>query len=264
MKRKIGFFLTAVVTWMVMASAGFAAVSVPGDWIGMNDPSIMGWATGWKDYNVGTHVDAGWQTPDKALGKAVGSSYDIVSLGRGGSITLTFDTPIANGGGADFAIFENSFSDTFLELAYVEVSSNGTDFVRFDNWSATPSPVSAYGNVDPNAVYQLAGKHKQGRGTLFDLDMLQYNQSGDSSILDLENIWFIRLVDIIGDGTYQDSWGNVIYDPYPTTGSAGFDLDAVAVLNQGAAPPVPTPLPGGILLLGSGILGLAGLRRKHS
>ncbi len=40
----------------------------------------------------------------------------------------------------------------------------------------------------------------------------------------------------MGDGSYLDTWGNIIYDPYPTTGSAGFDLDAIGVLNQGTSP----------------------------
>jgi len=35
----------------------------------------------------------------------------------------------------------------------------------------------------------------------------------------------------VGDGSCTDSFGNVIYDPHPTEGSAGFDLDAVGVLN---------------------------------
>ena len=38
------------------------------------------------------------------------------------------------------------------------------------------------------------------------------------------------LVDVLGDGTNLDSEGDPIYDPHPPTGSAGFDLDAIAVL----------------------------------
>ena len=111
--------------------------------IHMDDTAFVGWATGWENYNVGSNVDAQWQTPEEALGKAVGDSYDIVSLGRGGEITLTFDTPIVDGPGWDFATFENGFGDTFLELGYVEVSSNGTDFFRFPNDSLTFEDVGA-------------------------------------------------------------------------------------------------------------------------
>jgi hypothetical protein len=50
--------------------------------------------------------------------------------------------------------------------------------------------------------------------------------------VDLQNIGFVRVVDMIGDGSETDSFGNPIYDPYPTTGSAGFDLDAIGVMHQ--------------------------------
>jgi hypothetical protein len=227
--------------------------------IHMNNTAFVGWATGWTDYNVGTNVDATWQTPGNAVGKASGTSYDIVSLGRGGSITMTFATPIANGFGDDFAVFENAVNDTFLELAYVEVSSNGTDFYRFYNNSLTQNPVGAFGGVDATNILQLAGKYRQGYGQPFDLEQLKYNpQVPDWNLLDLNNIGYVRLVDIIGDGTYTDTYGYTIYDPYPTTGSAGFDLDAIGVLNQAAA----VPIPGAFFLLGSGFLGIIAVRRK--
>ncbi|MDA3833964.1 MAG: hypothetical protein PF495_11260, partial [Spirochaetales bacterium] len=89
----------------------------------------------YENYNMGTDLDAAWQTPEYALDRASGTSYDVVSLGRGGSITMTFDPPVENGNGWDFAVFENAFNDYNLELAYVEVSSNGNDFVRFDTVS---------------------------------------------------------------------------------------------------------------------------------
>lgn len=219
-----------------------------------DDASIVAWATGYQDYIVGADVTTSWQTPTKALGKAVGDSYDIVCLGNGGSIVLTFDTAITNGNGYDFAVFENSFSNTFLELGYVEVSTNGTDYFRFSNDSLTTSTVGAFGSVDPTNIDGLAGKYKQGYGTPFDLSTLIY----DDSLLDINNILYVRIVDIIGDGTYTDSSGDIIYDPHKTTGSGGFDLDAIGVIHQASAVPVP----GTAWLLGSGLLGLAGLRSK--
>mgnify|MGYP006924592922 CR=1 FL=1 len=55
-----------------------------------------------------------------------------------GTLTVTFPTGVRNGAGADFAVFEDGFvfpsaPDLFAELAYVEVSTNGTDFARFAN-----------------------------------------------------------------------------------------------------------------------------------
>ena len=41
----------------------------------------------------------------------------------------------------------------------------------------------------------------------------------------------MRIRDLLGDGSNRDSYGNPIYDPTPTYGTGGFDLDAVGVLN---------------------------------
>jgi hypothetical protein len=220
--------------------------------LSMSDTNIVGWATGYTNYLPGTDVSTTWQTPTKALGEAAGTSTDIVCLGRNGEITLTFSTPIIDGNGYDFAVFENGFSATFLELAWVEVSSDGTHFVRFPNYSLTENTVGAFGSVDPDDITGLASEFKQGLGTQFDLSILTAyytDQTSDTPTLsldsafteqltsnypwvDLDHIGYIKLIDIVGDGTATDAVSHVIYDPYPTSGSAGFDLDAIAVLNQ--------------------------------
>src|SRR5262249_51211439 len=73
--------------------------------------------------------------PEDALGPALGTdTLDTVSLGDGGSLTLFFPGGIGNGAGDDFAVYENGFfgpDGLFAELAFVEVSSNGSDFARF-------------------------------------------------------------------------------------------------------------------------------------
>lgn len=196
--------------------------------IHMDDPNIIAWADGWRDYQVGSNCESAWQTPQLALGKAAGNPFDIVSLGRGGTITLIFPLGIGDRQGFDFLVFENSLNDTFLELAYVEVSSDGIHFFRLGSDSQTTDPVPAYGAVDPTMITGLAGKYRLGYGTPFDLNELK----GISSLLDITRVQYVRIVDIVGDGTYLDSSGNPIYDPYPTIGSAGFDLEAVGVLNS--------------------------------
>ncbi len=61
--------------------------------VSKDDPAFVAWATGWENYLPGADVSDTFQTPEKALGKAEGTAFDIVSLGEGGSITLTFDPP---------------------------------------------------------------------------------------------------------------------------------------------------------------------------
>jgi hypothetical protein len=220
--------------------------------ISKSSPAIVGWATGFQDYVIGANVDATWQTPAKALGPPVGDSFDIVCLGNAGRITLTFAEPVTDGAGFDFAVFENGFIDTFLELAYVEVSSNGSDFFRFASDSLTPGPVGGFGAVDPTNSSGLAGKYRQGFGTPFDLAELD----GVSPLLDVTHVGYVRLVDIVGDGTYLDTSGDPIYDLHPTTGSGGFDLEAVAVLNA-------VPEPGGLALAAAALVGLCVAWRRR-
>jgi hypothetical protein len=165
------------------------------------------------------------------LGPAGDDTTAVTSLGEGGSITVGFDTSLHDGDGYDFAVFENGFADDYLELAFVEVSSDGVNFSRFDAASLTPAPVGAYGTLDPTQLQGFAGKYRVGWGTPFDLGWLSSRPEVRAKLVDLSNITAIRIVDVIGDGRVRDSLGHLVYDPYPTTGSAGFDLDAVGLIN---------------------------------
>ena len=166
-----------------------------------------------------------------ALGPATDNTTDVVSLGEGGTITLGFDATLMDGNGYDFAVFENGFGDNYLELAFVEVSSDGVHFIRFDTASLVSTPKGAYGTLDPEQLEGFAGKYRVGFGTPFDLGWLKARPEVRSGIVNLSQIKSIRIVDIVGDGRNRDSFGHVIYDPYPTTGSAGFDLEAIGLLN---------------------------------
>nr|PID30063.1 MAG: hypothetical protein CSB55_00085 [Candidatus Cloacimonadota bacterium] len=172
--------------------------------------------------------------PEDAVGQAEGNSMDVVSLGDGGSIIASFEHAIRNGEGPDFAVFENSFNNTFLELAFVEVSSDGENYFRFPAISLTPT-YEQVGQVDAvwaEDLYNLAGKFTQGYGTPFDLEEL----AGIDG-LDIENVTHVKVIDAIGSvnpeyATY-DSYGNIVNDPWPTeAASAGFDLDGIGVIHS--------------------------------
>ncbi len=166
-----------------------------------------------------------------AIGEA--DQNGVVSLGDGGKAVLSFEGYIHNGPGPDFAVFENSFSHDFLELAFVEVSSNGQDFYRFPATSLTDTSqqVGSFDTLDATNLQNLAGKYKGGYGTPFDLDDL----SGVSG-LNVDSITHIRVVDVVGniDAPYAtyDEQGKAVNDPWPTAfSSGGFDLDAVGAIH---------------------------------
>ena len=183
-----------------------------------------------------TGTDGDYPTP----GSGGTPGAPVLSLGDGGSLTLTFARPITDGAGADFAVFENGFASgalVFAELAFVEVSSNGSDFFRFPavSCTATGVQVGAYGAVDPKNLRNLAGKHPAGWGTPFDLAEL----AAVSPLLDVRRVTHVRLVDVVGSVTgaigSRDSLGNLVNDPFPTQfQTGGFDADAVGVMNEAA------------------------------
>lgn len=232
----------ALILVSYVAQAQFApAAGMPGSTAIHKDSSAF------KAWASACSLQLGWQDiADTTLGKtSVGDSTSavgvanntIVSLGDGGMATLAFDKPIENGAGFDFAVFENGFTTgggkAFLELAFVEVSSNGVDFIRFAATTHIQDTTQlAMEGVDCVLLNNFAGKYVSGYGTPFDLEELANEPN-----LDVNNITHVRIVDVIGSindlyATY-DSEGNKVNDPYPTAfPSSGFDLDAVGVINQ--------------------------------
>jgi hypothetical protein len=170
----------------------------------------------------------------------------LVSLGDSGMAVLTFSHPIYDGAGPDFAVFENGFPDpsnpemAFLELAFVEVSSDGVNYFRFAptcNIPTSPQIPMAGVYADARRINNLAGKYIGSYGTPFDLSEL-----GGKPGLDVNKITHVRIVDVvgtIGSGGSTDIDGNIINDPYPTAiPTGGFDLDAVGALHQEGLFPV--------------------------
>lgn len=208
------------------------------------NPLFFTWADAATEY-VRADGDLSYNDPSWALGSVTGDHFDVVSLGDlskneiengapPGYITVALEHPIADLPGADFAVFENGFSlgnQIFGELAYIEVSSNGIDFARFPSRSLISSPIHSYGWFDATNGFNLAGKHANGYGvswgTPFDLSRLASHPMANAGDLDLNAITHVRVIDIPGTGDFADSEGSPIYDPWQTTGSGGFDLEAV-------------------------------------
>ncbi len=254
------------------------------------NPIFRGWATAVESYEpTPQEIEFQWTLPANALGPVTGDHYyGVVSLGdlnqpqidQGlppGSITLSFAEIIFDGNGYDFVVFENGIisnydtnnssisGEMFSELGYVEVSSDGDNFARFPSVSLTPQPSGLYGylTMEISDRYNLAGKHPNANGictgTPFDLSELTDDPNVVSGLVDINNINYVRIVDIpgigcsdpnnIGCGDFNDSaiqyidpnthpvWdyytvNHPIYDAWITYGSGGLDLDAVGVLHE--------------------------------
>lgn len=205
--------------------------------IAFDDEVFVSWAQSCE-------VERGWQNiMDESLGKVISGNEinatgqadnSTISLGDAGIALLTFNPPIMDGEGADFAVFENSFNHTFLELAFVEVSSDGEQFFRFpaSSLTTTDEQVNTFGEVEATAIHNLAGKYQGLFGTPFDLAEMD-----GISGLNTMAITHLRIVDAIGsiDENFAsfDAENRVVNDPFPTAfPSGGFDLDAVGVIHQ--------------------------------
>lgn len=235
------FLLTAILFCSSTAVAQFPGAVGTANTTAIHKDSnlFIGWATGCtvtrgyldvSDPGLGL---ASYGTDNAAIGPADGT--DVVSLGDAGTATLTFAQAITDGAGFDFAVFENSFNDNFLELAFVEVSSDGMQFFRFPATSLiqTIDQIGPFDDVtDASELDNLAGKYRAEYGTPFDLAAL-----ANSPGLDIHAITHVRIVDAVGsiDHTYAtfDQFGTAVNDPFPTPfPSCGFDLDAVGVIHQ--------------------------------
>jgi len=244
-----------------------------------NDPRIVSWGSSVAQIVRGPYDISDSESPlvdfgflSAALNKANGfdpgtgipltSEDAVISLGDGGSITVLFAQPITDGPSWDFTVFENAFDDTFLELAFVEVSSDGTHFTRFPCTSLTQtttqiSQATSTNGINPTNIDGFAGKYRAGWGKPFDLSLL-----AGSPNLDISRITAVRLVDVVGsiDPLYarKDSGGRIINDPWATPfRTGGFDLDAIGAIHT-----IPEPTTATALILG--MIGAAGALRRRA
>jgi hypothetical protein len=185
-----GAFVTGVVSFEAGACSGFGASAMP---------QIV-------------------EGPPVGGGTSQGST-DVVSLGVGGSIVLSFaPNAIIDGDGADFVVFENAFdvggnsSNVYAEPGEVSVSDDGATWFTYPCTATAGNP--PYG--------QCAGVHPVTSPPAAPTD---YPACGgdafDLADLGLTHARYVRIVDHSGETCT------------PPQNSAGFDLDAIVILHSG-------------------------------
>ena len=151
---------------------------------------------------------------------------DDVHWGLGGQVVV-YDfglNHILNGTGQDFNIYETDNGSVEFSKIDVFVSQDNVTWYQVDDSMA--------------AGVRITGDEVHGNDNFF--------KSYDLDIVGLDWARYLK-IDGVGDG----GSGSV----------TGFDLDAVGAINH-ATTGAAVPLPGAVWLLGSGLMGLIGVRRK--
>ncbi len=196
-------FVTGIVQFDPAGCSGFGAASLPGI---VEGPPVGGG----RDHG----------------------SLDVVSLGSGGSIVLTFaPNAIVDGPGPDFIVFENPFwiggnaSDVYAEPGEVSVSDDG------QTWTAFPcAPTIDAGASDGTGTAPPYGSCA-GWGVVYSTPQNGISPfdpaaaGGDAFDLADVGVKHARFVRII------DRTAEPCPDAAGPPNSNGFDLDAIAIVN---------------------------------
>lgn len=151
-------------------------------------------------------------------GGAISGGLDVFAIGLGGEIVVGFDIDIADGPGPDFTVFENVVlaggkeDAPFAEPGEVSVSMDGID------WTTFPCQPTAYpytGCAGKSPVYSNLDKNEI---SPFD-PAVSGGDSFDLADIGVTRARYVRIRDVGPD----NSLGSQV--------AAGFDLDAIAVLN---------------------------------
>lgn len=153
----------------------------------------------------------------EGLGQAAGS-VDVVSLGHGGRIVVSFDdNAVVDGEGDDLVIFENAFlsgSLVYRELAFVEVSADGVAWTMFP--------------FDADTFEGLAGSEPVFAASDNDVDPLAPAAGGDRFDLADVGLDYVRFVRLTDAGDSIDDPGNWTFPG----SKGGFDLDAAGAIHS--------------------------------
>jgi hypothetical protein len=197
-------FVTGVVSFSPTDCAGFGVPSMPGI---VEGPPVGGGA-------------------DKG-------STDVLSLGSGGSIVVTFaPNAIVDGPGPDFVVFENPFdiggssTNVYAEPGEVSVSDDGTTWTTFPCTPVMdPGATDGTGTAPPYG--SCAGWHVVLSSPSNGISPLDPTVSGgdvfDLATIGVTHARYVRIVDRTAESCPEAGADKL------TTN--GFDLDAIAILN---------------------------------
>ena len=166
------------------------------------------------------------EMPDIIFGPPVGrgalkGSFDVVSLGIGGEIVVSFEpNAIVDGPGPDFIVFENAFyaagnaTQPAADPGEVSVSEDGVTWMTFE---CTPGGAAPYGNC--------AGWHPVHSAPGNGISPIDPTTAGgeayDLAELGMTRARFVRIQDKSVGGCEGQSRPN----------NSGFDLDAIALIH---------------------------------
>lgn len=165
--------------------------------------------------------------PEVVLGPPVGAGelqggLDVVSLGLGGEIVVSFEpNAIVDGPGPDFLVFENAFwaagdpSQPAADPGEVSVSEDGETWLTFPCPAATAPPYGACAGWSP--VYSAPGN-----GISAVDPAVAGGEAYDLAAVGLAQAKLVRIRD-------RSTTACPPEPPRPNT--AGFDLDAVAIVH---------------------------------
>ncbi len=158
--------------------------------------------------------------PSVVLGAPVGvgpdnGSLDVLSLGRGGSITLRFtDVAAVDGPGVDLLVFENAFAipgGVYTETGMVEVSDDGA------TWRSFPCAAADVDGGYPGCAGVRPVLSNPDNGVSATDPAVAGGDGFDLAAVGLGRARYVRITDS-GANNYGGTGG-------------GFDLDAVSVVN---------------------------------